>query len=47
MMFGPRARISPSSAIVISTSGMGLPTLPKRGAFGGFTVSTGLVSVKP
>jgi hypothetical protein len=41
MMFGPRAKISPSSAIRISTPGMGLPTLPNRGACAGFTAQHG------
>ena len=47
MMFGPRARISPSSAIRSSTPGIARPTVPTRGASGGLTVSMGDVSVRP
>ena len=47
MVFGPRDRISPSSAMATSTPGIGWPTVPARLAFTLFIVMTGLVSVSP
>src|SRR5690242_1601972 len=47
MMFGPLARISPSAAILMVTPGIAVPTVPSLGFWGGFSVSTGEVSVRP
>src|SRR5881409_3736374 len=39
-MFGPRSRISPSSPILTSTPGSGLPIDPKRNSSSELTVAT-------
>ena len=45
--FGPRISTSPSSATLISTPGIGWPTVPTLWASSRLTVPTPLVSVSP
>src|SRR3970282_1878457 len=47
MMFGPRARTSPSGAILTSTPGIVFPTVPNFGRSSGLIVCTGDGSVSP
>ena len=47
MTLGPRVTISPSSAIRISTSGIGRPTVPSLVWPNVLTAITGDVSVRP
>ena len=47
MVFGPRERISPSSAMATSTFGNGRPTVPILVLPGVLTAITGEVSVRP